>query len=791
MEPVEKRTTPLLAEITLFFVSLVATEGSLRVVERPPGVMVLGVFGACVAGHVVTSASRRLRAPAPAPVAWGLVGVAITTTWILVPRSTWWGVPTVSTARALGTRLHQAAQVLGSRPTPLPADRGVVLVFVALAGAVAVAGRALYALAQTPKRRRSRYLLVLAPSFVLFFYTSLFSSDRGRLIATLSYLVVSLAFVAAAEAAFGTASSDRWAIFGRGMALGALSVFAALAATVVPAVANTNLRIFVHTYGSGGGSVSSNAGTQSIDGLALIDDLGAVETSQSDSIAFISTSPFPTFWQVGSLTSFDGVRWKPDAMTAAFATSRFPNARTPSVPVLAQPSSSLFSATVGLQQLHSWLLPAPPGTTLVEPDSSDGPLRSPVISPAVGVVLAANASTDSRLRYRVIAATPYTQDDLDALAASGTSTTVLYPPASTLEPYLSLPPVPSSVVQLAHRIVSRSANPAAEVLALENWFTSGSFRYTLDPPAPAGHDPLTTFLFDTKAGFCQQFAGAYAVLARIDGLPTRVAVGFTPGRPVGDDTYMVSAIDAHVWPQVYLGPSVGWLSVDPTPGDGSGVGSTPGPLPPPSKTGQNKRAHIGLGSSSSTIPGTPPTTAPPSLAPRSAQSGHGATSRGGELTVVIALVCASVVLFAFIFLVVFRRRRREAPVRPHTRVPAHDKRSRGRRSTLSTNDADLLRAWRKAAGSFERAGLGRWSSESPTEHAGRVRVCLGGHHNSAVDSYDVLARMASRAGYSDQTCTDSELEHGRALARNVSAELRSRRGRSQPPSEQPASSTTC
>ena len=89
-------------------------------------------------------------------------------------------------------------------------------------------------------------------------------------------------------------------------------------------------------------------------------------------------------------------------------------------------------------------------------------------------------------------------------------------PAADLAPYLALPPtIAPSVVALAHQIVARAKGPAAEANALVRYFTVGKrFRYTLSPP-PLGADALSSFLFTTRAGFCQQFAGAYAVLARI------------------------------------------------------------------------------------------------------------------------------------------------------------------------------------------------------------------------------------------------------------------------------------
>jgi hypothetical protein len=70
----------------------------------------------------------------------------------------------------------------------------------------------------------------------------------------------------------------------------------------------------------------------------------------------------------------------------------------------------------------------------------------------------------------------------------------------------------------------------------------------------------------TKRGFCQQFASAMAVMLRAVGIPARVAVGFTQGKPDPNDATLwhVHTSDAHAWVEV-LFPTYGWLSFEPTP----------------------------------------------------------------------------------------------------------------------------------------------------------------------------------------------------------------------------------
>ena len=84
--------------------------------------------------------------------------------------------------------------------------------------------------------------------------------------------------------------------------------------------------------------------------------------------------------------------------------------------------------------------------------------------------------------------------------------------------------------QVARRVVGAPRSPYEAVLALEAWFRQkGGFRYVEQPPDVGGRPPLVAFVTLTKAGYCQHYAGAMAVMLRMLGIPARVAVGFTSG----------------------------------------------------------------------------------------------------------------------------------------------------------------------------------------------------------------------------------------------------------------------
>jgi transglutaminase-like putative cysteine protease len=121
----------------------------------------------------------------------------------------------------------------------------------------------------------------------------------------------------------------------------------------------------------------------------------------------------------------------------------------------------------------------------------------------------------------------------------------------------------------AERVTRGARSPYAAVVALENYFRrAGGYRYDEQPPPPApGVPPLVDFVLRTKAGYCQHYAGAMALMLRYLGIPARVAVGFTSGR-FKDGTWTVTDHDAHAWVEAWF-PRYGWVDFDPTPGRGT------------------------------------------------------------------------------------------------------------------------------------------------------------------------------------------------------------------------------
>ncbi len=89
------------------------------------------------------------------------------------------------------------------------------------------------------------------------------------------------------------------------------------------------------------------------------------------------------------------------------------------------------------------------------------------------------------------------------------------------------------------------------------------FTYTFEPPL-LGENPVDEFLFETKLGFCEHYAGSFALIMRAAGIPARVVTGYQGGEvnPITRQL-IVRQAEAHAWTEVWL-DDLGWLRVDPT-----------------------------------------------------------------------------------------------------------------------------------------------------------------------------------------------------------------------------------
>lgn len=147
----------------------------------------------------------------------------------------------------------------------------------------------------------------------------------------------------------------------------------------------------------------------------------------------------------------------------------------------------------------------------------------------------------SYLRYRLAEATP-----------------------AELHRALQLPAgVHPKAVALARRWRNEARNAQGVIRRAMAYFHDQPFYYTLNPPVLSG-DTVDQFLFDSRRGFCEHYAVAFAVLMRAAGIPARIVTGYQGGEynPVGG-YLIVRQRDAHAWVEVWLGDR-GWVREDPT-----------------------------------------------------------------------------------------------------------------------------------------------------------------------------------------------------------------------------------
>jgi transglutaminase-like putative cysteine protease len=93
-------------------------------------------------------------------------------------------------------------------------------------------------------------------------------------------------------------------------------------------------------------------------------------------------------------------------------------------------------------------------------------------------------------------------------------------------------------------------------------FRTEAFWYTPSPPA-LGAESVDEFLFETRQGFCEHYASAFATLARAAGIPARVVLGYQGAeRNPLSDYWIVRQANAHAWTEVWLDSR--WQRIDPT-----------------------------------------------------------------------------------------------------------------------------------------------------------------------------------------------------------------------------------
>ena len=281
------------------------------------------------------------------------------------------------------------------------------------------------------------------------------------------------------------------------------------------------------------------------------------------SLSYVTTADKPLYLKMVDLNDFSTGTWQPDETTAG------------AVEQLAAPPGladdverSTVSTDVSIEGLRSEWLPLPsPATSL----NNAG--RGWSADPETGVVTLPGSRNDSRgddYTVESLVVTP----SAEQLAQAGSIVPV------ALNPLLELPPdLPSVVSDVARQVTAGATTNYDRAVALQSYFTSGEFDYSVDTPVDGSFDgtnaeALAAFL-EVKSGYCVHFAATMATMARVLGIPSRIAIGYFPSSAAtryvdGEPQYEVLTDQLHSWPELYF-DGVGWLPFEPTPSLGISV----------------------------------------------------------------------------------------------------------------------------------------------------------------------------------------------------------------------------
>ncbi|HWC11827.1 MAG TPA: DUF3488 and transglutaminase-like domain-containing protein, partial [Acidimicrobiales bacterium] len=493
--------------------------------------------------------------------------------WVVQPHTLTMGLPLGRTWNAVNLELRAAWERFGEVKAPTPVVPGFVLACAAGGWVVAFA-------ADTFAFRARARFEAMAPSFVLFVFGAILGAERHRLAVSILYLAAVLAFLVLSERA--RAASPSW-FAGRSrdgtralVRAGARTAAVALATAVLVAPHVPG----AHSRGLLGWREGATKGSSSRQTVSPLVDIRNRLVSRTGIELFSVRASAPSYWRLTSLERFDGNIW---SSSGSYSPARGPLPAG----VSTRASQDVVTQDFDIRALTAIWLPA-----AYRPQRLDG-ARGVRFDPDSSSLLTDAASAEG-LRYSVESAVPrLTAEQLVPATAAL--------PRRLEEDYLALPDdFPTSVSGLARELTradrancerlgctaeetrTGQLSPYHSARALQDWFRSA---FTYDLNQRAGHDTsaIERFLFVTRAGYCEQFAGSFAAMTRSLGLPSRVAVGFTPGSRTPDGAYHVTDREAHAWPEVYLA-GFGWVAFEPTPGRAvpggevyTGIGSSAAP----------------------------------------------------------------------------------------------------------------------------------------------------------------------------------------------------------------------
>ena len=531
----------VLASLMVAAFSMVVAIGYARVFSGWPFLDDMAVI--VIAGHGLSLLLRRTRL-----TAWIAVpALALALAWVVLavyyPETFSWGMPTSDTWTTLGDQLTSVRSEFRTAVAPVDYAGGWnVLAAIGLAVAVLLADVFAF--------RADARAETLVPGGVLFVFVGALGDDRLRIVTAVALVGMGVAttatlrgYHAGADRGHAAASWRRWPV---ALAVGA--VVAVAAGFVGPRLPGADAAPLYETSGGGGG-VSQV--------LSPLVDIRSRLTNRSTTELFRVRADSESYWRSSALPEFDGTTWG------------LPERELQSIDgPLTAPADSLVEnrQRITIGALGGRLVPAAPDPFEASPDS----LRF-VAETSTLVTVGNDLQTGDRID--IVSATPTLDPDQLRQATS-----VAPPDPIHTDLPEDLPPV---VAATASQVTAGATSSYDAALALQSWFQR-EFEYSLEVRPGHGNSAIESFLRD-RVGYCEQFAGTYAAMLRTLEIPTRVAVGFTSGVPLGDGEYSVLGRNAHAWPEVWF-DDIGWVAFEPTPGRGAPNAESYTGIPPQQDT---------------------------------------------------------------------------------------------------------------------------------------------------------------------------------------------------------------
>lgn len=533
------------AELFLALMTLTAVAGFSRLfLDRT---WVGPLFTAAIVAHICVAAVRRLGRGLLLSVVVTIVVMTLQITWTHYRPTLQAGFPTGLTRSAIDTDLTDAWNLFSEVKAPAEPVIGFVV----------VASLAIWVIAYLSDWAAFRLwsaLETVLPSFALFVFVAFFGDEADRLAMAGLYLAAIIGFQLF-HRLMRQSHEVRWLagtqVVGTSamMRAGAvMSVVVVLGAIVAgPALPGSETEPIL-----GIDDGNNNSETRVV--ISPIVDIRGRLVEQKDVEAFTVRSSQPSYWRLASLDSFNGQIWGADNKYGKASDGLDDDFDVDaSVTILEQE----FTVT----NLGAVWVPAAYEPRRVLESSDDSISYEPLSGT---LIVGRSLDTSDGLTYTLQSEIP--NFDPVALAEAPNSY-----PTEILDRYLGLPEdFSDNARSLAFDIVrdAGATNDFEEARALQDFFRDG---FTYDLTVGEGHSSARIDQFlDSGIGYCEQFAGAFAAMARALGVPARVAVGFTWGEvdAVDPNLYHVRGEHAHAWPEVYI-PGSGWVPFEPTPTRGA------------------------------------------------------------------------------------------------------------------------------------------------------------------------------------------------------------------------------